>query len=182
MKANDINNRVHNHIVTRRYTFKAGVLMLGVCDGRLCLCDWVHSPHFSHVLRRVCTALGAEAYTGQDRALDIAVEEIDRYLVEPSRIPQMEVIMAGTPFQKVVWSALKTILPGNTVTYAELAGRITGDRRWARAVAQAVGANAMSIFLPCHRVVAGSGIGGYAGGIEAKIWLLNHEKNVTLQP
>ena len=81
----------------------------------------------------------------------------------------------GTPFQQEVWAALRTIPLGETISYAELAemvGRPTGYR----AVGSANGQNPVGIVVPCHRVIASDGtLGGYAGGLERKRWLLAHE-------
>ena len=77
----------------------------------------------------------------------------------------------GTAFQRAVWRELMTVPYGNTVTYGELARRI-GRPGAARAVGQAVGANPCLILIPCHRVLASNGLGGFACGIERKKTLL----------
>ena len=82
---------------------------------------------------------------------------------------------AGSPFQQQVWAALCSIPPGHTQGYGEFAERI-GQPGKARAIGLAVGANPISLILPCHRVVGSGGqLTGYAGGIERKRWLLEHE-------
>jgi O-6-methylguanine DNA methyltransferase len=82
---------------------------------------------------------------------------------------------AGSPFQRQVWAALCSIPAGQTQGYGELAERI-GQPGKARAIGLAVGANPISLILPCHRVVGSGGqLTGYAGGIERKRWLLEHE-------
>jgi methylated-DNA-[protein]-cysteine S-methyltransferase len=81
----------------------------------------------------------------------------------------------GTAFQQEVWSALRTIPPGTTMTYSELAARL-GRPTAPRAVGGANALNPIAIVLPCHRVVgANASLTGYAGGIERKHWLLRHE-------
>jgi methylated-DNA-[protein]-cysteine S-methyltransferase len=81
----------------------------------------------------------------------------------------------GTEFQRDVWEALRAIPCGETITYAELAVRV-GRAGSARAVGAAVGRNPVSIIVPCHRVVGSSGrLTGYAGGLDRKRWLLEHE-------
>ena len=87
----------------------------------------------------------------------------------------------GTPFQQQVWQVLMTIPFGQTRTYGEIAGEmalLTGKKKMsAQAIGQAVGKNPISILIPCHRVVgAGGKLTGYAGGLENKVWLLQHEK------
>jgi methylated-DNA-[protein]-cysteine S-methyltransferase len=82
----------------------------------------------------------------------------------------------GTPFQHRVWDALKEIPFGATVTYGELAERI-GRPTAARAVGLANGRNPLSIVVPCHRVVGSGGVlTGYAGGLDVKRRLLEHER------
>jgi methylated-DNA-[protein]-cysteine S-methyltransferase len=81
----------------------------------------------------------------------------------------------GTPFQQAVWRALLEIPCGETRTYKQIAERI-GRPRAARAVGQAVGANPLPIVVPCHRVVAGDGLGGFGGGLAMKKRLLELER------
>ena len=81
----------------------------------------------------------------------------------------------GTDFQKQVWSALTEIPYGQTESYGQLAARL-GNPQASRAVGRANGLNPISIIVPCHRVVGASGkLTGYAGGLETKQWLLQHE-------
>ena len=89
--------------------------------------------------------------------------------------------MKTTPFRKAVWEILLTIPFGRTMTYGEIAARIAeqnGLRRMsAQAVGGAVGHNAVSLMIPCHRVVGADGsLTGYAGGIDRKVKLLSLEK------
>jgi methylated-DNA-[protein]-cysteine S-methyltransferase len=82
---------------------------------------------------------------------------------------------AGTPFQRAVWTALTTILPGETLSYGALAAKI-GRPKSVRAVGLANGANPVSLVVPCHRVIGADGsLTGYGGGLERKRWLLRHE-------
>ena len=86
----------------------------------------------------------------------------------------------GTPFQRRVWQALQTIQVGQTISYRDLAIKI-GNPKAVRAVARANALNPISLIYPCHRVIgANARLTGYAGGLERKSWLLNHEgvKNV----
>lgn len=81
----------------------------------------------------------------------------------------------GTAFQQQVWRALQTIPSGKTWTYAQLAQHI-GAAKAVRAVGAAVGRNPLSLIIPCHRVIGSSGsLTGYAGGLDRKRWLLQHE-------
>jgi methylated-DNA-[protein]-cysteine S-methyltransferase len=106
--------------------------------------------------------------------LDGAVEALDAYFAgRPPRLPHLDV--HGTPFQLAVWDALCAIPWGEVRTYGEIA-RLLSREGGARAVGLANGRNPVAILVPCHRVVAAGGrLGGYAGGLELKRWLLAHE-------
>lgn len=81
----------------------------------------------------------------------------------------------GTPFQQRVWSALREIPPGRTLSYGALAARI-GRPTAVRAVGHANGQNPISIAVPCHRLIgSGGALTGYGGGLARKRWLLAHE-------
>lgn len=84
----------------------------------------------------------------------------------------------GTPFQHAAWLALRRIPYGSTISYGEQA-RSLGDPNKARAVGAANGKNPIGIIVPCHRVVGSNGsLTGFAGGLGAKAWLLDHERQV----
>ena len=90
-------------------------------------------------------------------------------------IETLPVKTTGTPFQRSVWQALRTIPHGTTITYAQLAARI-GSPKAIRAVGLANGQNPISIVVPCHRVIGSNGtLTGYGGGLPRKKWLLEHE-------
>jgi methylated-DNA-[protein]-cysteine S-methyltransferase len=94
---------------------------------------------------------------------------------ETSALEQVAVEGGGTPFQRTTWKALRTIPAGRTATYGEIAAQI-GSPSSARAVGLANSLNPVAIVVPCHRVVgAGGKLTGYAGGLERKRWLLEHE-------
>jgi methylated-DNA-[protein]-cysteine S-methyltransferase len=90
-------------------------------------------------------------------------------------IDRLPTATGGTPFQRLVWRALRDIPCGTTLSYSELARRIAPPEA-VRAVGLANGANPISIVVPCHRVIGANGaLTGYGGGIERKRWLLAHE-------
>ncbi|MGB5261835.1 MAG: methylated-DNA--[protein]-cysteine S-methyltransferase [Gammaproteobacteria bacterium] len=102
---------------------------------------------------------------------------IERYFERPDVPFSLPLALSGTPFQQRVWSALQAIPHGETRTYAGLASQLGSG---ARAVGNACRRNPVSIVVPCHRVVAASGMGGYGGqtgdrAIWRKHWLLSHE-------
>jgi len=81
---------------------------------------------------------------------------------------------AGTDFQKKVWRCIKTVPYGSSITYQQLA-ELAGSSKGARAAGTACGANPIALIIPCHRIVAMNGLGGYAGGIANKKALLGLE-------
>jgi len=90
------------------------------------------------------------------------------------------VTTGGTPFQQQVWSALRTIQPGTTMTYGHLAAHVGRPTAY-RAIGATNALNPIAIVLPCHRVIgANASLTGYAGGLERKNWLLQHERNSQL--
>lgn len=87
--------------------------------------------------------------------------------------------LKGTEFQKQVWAQLRRIPYGKTLSYRDIAKKVKRHRA-VRAVGSANGRNPLSIIVPCHRVITSAGtLGGYAGGIPAKTWLLEHEKRAN---
>jgi len=106
-----------------------------------------------------------------------AKRQIDAYRAHPDFSFDLPILVEGNDFQKAVWRAMCAIPRGKTRTYGDIAGELNGQ---ARVVGQACGDNRLPIVIPCHRVVAADGIGGFAhstGGylLEAKRWLLAHE-------
>lgn len=95
-------------------------------------------------------------------------------------LENLPIKLIGSEFKMLVWSVLKTIPYGKTITYGEiaktLARKTNKEKISARAVGNAVGHNSLSIIIPCHRVIGANGkITGYAGGIDKKIALLKLE-------
>lgn len=169
-------------IIVSPYDSPCGRLLLGSLGDALCLCDWRPSAHANHVGRvdtRLCRAFGTVYVEGVSPVIDHAQSCLDEYFAGRRCAFGLPLALAGTPFQRRVWEALAAIPYGTTVTYGDLA-RSLGIDGSARAVAGAVGANALSVFLPCHRVTAADGsVGGYAGGVGSKTFLLELEKRVS---
>ena len=107
--------------------------------------------------------------------MEEAAAELGEYLSGSRKEFTVPVSQDGTAFQKEVWDALREIPYGKTVTYGKIA-EIIGHPGAARAVGSACGANRIPLIIPCHRVVAGTGIGGYAGGLALKRKLLEIER------
>lgn len=103
-----------------------------------------------------------------------AVLELEEYFSGKRECFCVAALPHGTPFQLSVWSALSQVPYGKVVTYSQLAAAI-GKPTACRAVANAVGKNPLLILLPCHRVVASNGLGGFSAGLSAKRRLLTLE-------
>ncbi len=89
-------------------------------------------------------------------------------------LEDISVMQPGGPFQQQAWRAMRTIRAGSVDTYAGLARR-AGAPRAARAAGTVCSTNLVAPFIPCHRVVASNGLGGYGYGLDIKIALLEHE-------
>jgi len=109
-------------------------------------------------------------------------EPLERYFAgDVAAIDDLPVQTAGTPFQRMVWSELRRIPTGASVSYGQLAEQIARPKA-VRAVGLANGSNPVGIVVPCHRVIGANGsLTGYGGGLHRKRWLLDHEaKNAAL--
>lgn len=105
--------------------------------------------------------------------------QLDEYFRHERQAFDIPLLTAGTEFQESVWNSLMEIPYGQTITYGELATRL-GKPAAVRAVANANGANAISIIIPCHRVIGSDNtLTGYGGGLEAKKFLLELEQTQT---
>jgi len=123
--------------------------------------------------------LSADSKAPENALAERAARQIERYRDDPDTKFDLPLLIEGTDFQRRVWDAMCAIPRGRTLTYGEMARKLDGE---ARAVGQACGDNKLPIVIPCHRVVAASGIGGFShstGGylLEAKRWLLMHESS-----
>lgn len=164
-----------NIIKIKRYESPCGVLMLGSFGDRLCLCDWQVEKHRDHVDRRLKRILQAEFEEGTSAIIEKAVRQLDEYFVGKRKEFDVPLLFVGSDFQKTVWQELLEIPFGKTISYGEMAQRI-GMPKAVRAVANANGANSMSIFAPCHRVIGSDhSLTGYGGGLSAKRFLLELE-------
>jgi methylated-DNA-[protein]-cysteine S-methyltransferase len=110
-----------------------------------------------------------------------AVLQLERYRGDPDTVFDLPLLIEGTPLQRRVWDAMCAIPRGETRTYGAIAQQLgETDYKALRAIGQACGDNRLPIVIPCHRVVAANGLGGFAHStegylIEAKRWLLLHE-------
>ena len=189
-------------VYCRELDTPVGQVILGAMGGKLCLCDWKNSKRRMQNANRVKRLLKAElvditlsqeeleslaeaskseslaeasALQESLSVLDKTEKELAEYFACSRQSFDIPLLLAGTDFQKSVWQALKEIPYGEVVTYMDVSHSI-GNPQAIRAVSQAIGSNPLSLLIPCHRVVGSNGaLTGYAGGIEAKRWLLELE-------
>ncbi len=112
-----------------------------------------------------------------DETTRAAADAIRRWVANPRCVPALPLARCGTVFQQRVWDEIRRIAPGSTLTYGELARRLGSA---ARAVGQACANNPFPLIVPCHRVTAAHGLGGFAHAsdgwlLAVKRWLLAHE-------
>ena len=157
----------------RRYDSPlGGITMAG--DGEALTGLWFDGQkHFASTLSAVRSDRNLPVFDETARWLDIYFSGKN-----PGFTPKMR--LTGTSFQHTVWNILLTIPYGRTMTYGQIAERLTGwtgvRRASARAIGGAVGHNPVSLIVPCHRVIGADGsLTGYAGGIELKEKLLRME-------
>lgn len=107
--------------------------------------------------------------------LQEGVRQLNAYFEGKQQHFNLKLNLQGTEFQKTVWKALLKIPYGKTITYLELSRKL-GNEKAIRAVAHANSKNPIWIVVPCHRVIGSDGsLTGYAGGLQRKQWLLEHE-------
>ena len=124
--------------------------------------------------------LCAEFEVGTSEVIEKAVRQLDEFFAGKRKEFDLPLLFVGTDFQKAVWNELLKIPFGKTVSYGEMALRI-GMPKAVRAVANANGANSISIFAPCHRVIGSDrSLTGYGGGLSAKKFLLELESQPRL--
>lgn len=150
-----------------------GRITLAVCDGKLCaLSSEAHWPRMRKALEKRFG--GIELHRAEDPA-GVVTSLRAYFRGDLEALGKISVDPEGTPFQREVWGALRKIKAGGTAAYKDLARKI-GRPTATRAVGAASGANPIWIVIPCHRLIGANGaLGGYAGGIDRKRWLLRHE-------
>ena len=157
------------------YNSPCGELILASVGNELCLCDWNEKPCAERNKLRLIRYLNAEFTIESSPVLEKTKTELDEYFAGKRKAFDILLHPVGTDFQQQVWKALLEIPYSKTRTYKEIALRVN-NLKGVRAVAQAIGANGISILIPCHRVIGTNhSLTGFAGGIEAKKILLNIE-------
>jgi methylated-DNA-[protein]-cysteine S-methyltransferase len=148
-------------------------LLVTDAEGALRALDWDdYELRMRQLLRLQC---GAPVLRNARAPADIRAALSAYFAGEFARLDQIEWRVAGTAFQRKVWTALRTIPAGTTTSYGVLAAQLDMPTA-VRAVGHANGSNPISIVVPCHRVIGANGsLTGYGGGLQRKRWLLEHE-------
>lgn len=165
-----------SQINTQIYKTPYAEFILGSFTGKLCLLDFRYRKMRGAVDKRIKQGLGAEFVEADDPILQATRAQIDEYFAGTRKTFNIPLLMVGSDFQKSVWNALLEVPYGETSSYLQLSKRIDKVKA-VRAVAAANGANAMSLIIPCHRIIGSNGdLVGYGGGLPLKKRLLKLEQ------
>ena len=164
------------------YKTPYGELIIGDFQDKLCLCDWRYRKMRSKIDQRITTFLKSKYIEKNTPLIEDVKTQLCEYFQRKRTSFDIPLLFAGSDFQLKVWQALQQIPYGKTISYLELSKKL-GNEKAIRAVAAANGANAISIIVPCHRVIGSKGeLTGYAGGLPVKkrLLLLENRKPVYL--
>lgn len=162
-------------ILTQSIKTPVGELILGSLENRLCLADWKYRKMRSVIDGRIQANFNQIMEEGESPVLQNAEMQLQEYFNGTRTKFDLPLLFAGTEFQKQVWEKLLEVPYGKTLSYLNLSKKLDNPMA-IRAVASANGANAISIIVPCHRIVGSNGeLTGYAGGLTTKRKLLELE-------
>lgn len=160
---------------SRIYESPCGELIVGTCGDGICICDWTIGNRAQDTLRRMSKYLPDLQCRWGESLLDRCLRQLDEYFAGRRKEMDIPMTLYGTEFQRRVWTALRKVPYGETASYSQVATWV-GVARGVRAVAAAIGANPLSLLIPCHRIIGSNGdLTGYAGGLETKRYLLELE-------
>jgi len=148
----------------------------------ICLLEFTERRTINAELEELAWILNSPVGKGSNRHLRTLKKQLKEYFKGIRKEFSLSLITPGTDFQQSVWSILRKIPYGTTISYLQQAKKLNNPGA-VRAVAGANGSNRIAIIIPCHRVIGSdSSLIGYGGGIEKKKWLLDHEKKYSGQP
>lgn len=154
-----------------------GELIIGSHKGQLCLCDWRYRRSRTTIDKRIKSALNSEYFPLEedDEITSQTKTQLEEYWNGIRKVFTIPLILSGTDFQRSVWDELLLIPYGTTSTYLAQSLKLN-NKEAIRAVASANGANAISIIVPCHRIIGSNNdLVGYAGGLRVKSSLIKLE-------
>ncbi|MDA3958507.1 methylated-DNA--[protein]-cysteine S-methyltransferase [Oceanispirochaeta sp.] len=168
-------------IQVKKFKTPVGDLLIGSLENKICLCDWQYRKMRQSIDQRIQSGLNGEYEDGNSDVIEETMKQLEEYFSKNRQIFDIPLLQIGSEFQKRVWAELLKIPYGETSTYKKQSESL-GNSRAIRAVASANGANAISIIIPCHRIIGSKGdLVGYAGGLGAKEKLLALESEGILQ-
>jgi AraC family transcriptional regulator of adaptative response/methylated-DNA-[protein]-cysteine methyltransferase len=166
-------------IVIRMLPTPLGPMLAGATDEGICLLEFTDRPMLPTQLAVLERRIGRPVVAGRHALLDGLAAQLHGYFAGERLAFDLPLASPGSPFQQRVWSALRAIPAGTTISYEELATR-AGRPGAQRAAGTANGANRLALLIPCHRVIRKTGeTGNYGGGRWRKAWLLDHERRLA---
>lgn len=156
-----------------------GPMLALASDEALCALEFRSDTRMTRLDARLLRFFAASAIEdGTNGVLDRTREWLEAYFAGSSADASGLMLGAlGTRFEQKVWKTLRSIPSGETRSYGQVAALVSSTVNASRAVGLANGANPIAIIVPCHRVIGADGsLTGYGGGLDRKLWLLEHEE------
>lgn len=152
-----------------------GAMIAAGDDQSLYLLKFADACMVNNEIEQLSMRVQAVITPGHSAAIASIEAELNAYFQGTLTSFKTPLALFGTPFQKSVWKKLMQLPYGHTRSYLELSHAVARPQA-CRAVGSANGANKLAIVIPCHRIISNSGdLGGYAGGLDKKKWLIEHE-------
>ncbi len=168
-------------IITTSIETELGIMIAGAVGEGICLLDFYDRSEFKTKYSNLTLLFNSDSMEGESIYFDDIRRQLREYFNGTRKEFSVPVVTRGTDFQQAVWDELRKIPYGSTRSYKEQSAAM-GKPDSVRAVAKANGMNRISIIIPCHRVIGTDGkLTGYAGGLERKRWLIDHEKKFSGQ-
>lgn len=168
-----------NLIYATLYASACGLMTIWTYEDKVVMCRWLdHNDTLTQ--KRIMEFLHADSIVREESETALTLKkQLDEYFSGRRKRFDLPTLLIGSDFQKAAWQALAGIPYGETITYKEEAAYI-GAAKACRAVGSANKNNPLTIIYPCHRVIGANGeLGGYAGGVETKRFLLELEHSNT---
>lgn len=167
-----------SHIHIQYFQHPYAEFILGSYKHQLCVCDFRYRKKRDTVDKRIQSGLKANYIEQTSDTIEAAKSQLNEYFIGERKKFDVPLLTVGSDFQKQVWQALEKIEYGTTASYLDLANSIDNPKA-VRAVANANGANALAIMIPCHRIIGKSGeLVGFGGGLALKKRLLELENGL----
>jgi len=169
-------------IKTSRIATPLGEMVAGATEEGICLLEFTDRSTLSAEYVNLTNLLNMTIKEGRNKHFKILKKQLKEYFKGERKEFSVHLVTPGTEFQQTVWKEIQRIPFGATKSYMEQAISLKKPGS-VRAVANANGANRISIIIPCHRVIGSDGrLVGYGGGLKRKKWLIDHEKKYSGQP